>query len=96
MWLRQAFKRRKQVSFVELATKILLSLLIVKECVASKKKKKRTFIIPHQLLLLLVASSFPSSLSSAAIRDLSEPRAEGKSHVTVWIGESTVCSWQPG
>lgn len=32
-------------------------------------------------LLLLVASSFPSSSSNAAIRDLSACRAEGESHV---------------
>lgn len=85
---RQAFKRRKQVSFAELPTKNLQNLSAEIERVCSRQeKKKRTFIIPYQLLLL-VASSFPSS-SSAAIRDLSVHRGR-KSRHSLDLGEHSL------
>lgn len=55
-------------------------LLNLNPKICREKRKKNTFISLYQLLLL-VASSFPSSLSSAAIHDLSVHRSEGESCV---------------
>lgn len=96
MCLRQAFKRRKQVSLVELSTKNLQNLSVrAKGYVASKKEKNELSLTCTSSRCLLPAA-FP--LLRQVLPYVICLRTE-QEKVVLWVchvWESTVCSWGPG